>query len=191
MEQIPLEIQQKLEIYKELLFKWQKSINLVSNSSLNDFWNRHVLDSYQLIPYIHGNKVLDVGSGGGFPGMVLALTENFDVTCVDSDSRKMIFLGEVARLTQTKVTLVTDRVERMPDCEFDTVCARGFADLKTLLSIMMFKGRYGVFLKGEKIRKEISEAEKDYDFSYNLYQSTSNASGTIITVNLKDYVSAV
>ena len=191
MEQIPLEVQQKLEIYKDLLFKWQKSINLVSNSSLNDFWNRHVLDSYQLIPYVHGNKVLDVGSGGGFPGMVLALSGNFDVTCVDSDSRKMIFLGEVARLTQTKVTLVTNRVERMTECEFDTVCARGFADLKTLLSIMMSKGRYGVFLKGEKIHREISEAEKEYDFSYNLYQSTSNASGTIITVNLKDYVSVI
>lgn len=179
------EVQEKLEIYKKLLFKWQKSINLVSNGSLSDFWNRHIVDSCQLIPYVRGRKVLDVGSGGGFPGMVLAIAGDFDVTCVDSDSRKMIFLSEVARLTQTKVRIITARVEEMPEEKFDTVCARGFADLSVLLSIMASRGQYGVFLKGEKVLDEISKTQESFMFSYELYPSVSDAGGSIVTVNFK------
>lgn len=185
MLKLSAEIQEKLEIYKELLFKWQKSINLVSNGSLSDFWNRHIVDSYQLIPYVRGRTVLDVGSGGGFPGMVLAIAGGFDVTCVDSDSRKMVFLSEVARLTKTKVTILTSRIEQMPDGKFDTICARGFADLKVLLSIMLTRGRYGVFLKGKKVLHEVSEAEREFVFSYELHPSISDGGGSILTVDLK------
>lgn len=186
MLKLSAKVQEKLEIYKKLLFKWQKSINLVSNGSLPDFWNRHVVDSYQLIPYVRGRTVLDVGAGGGFPGMILAIAGGFDVTCVDSDSRKMIFLSEVARLTQTKVKIVTSRVEQMPEGKFDTICARGFADLSALLSIMLTRGQYGVFLKGKKVIHEISEAEKEFAFSYDLHPSISDGGGSILTVDLKN-----
>ena len=71
--QISSELRDKFEIYKALLFKWQKAVNLVSNNSLEDFWNRHISDSLQIVPYIYGDKVLDVGSGGGFPALPITL----------------------------------------------------------------------------------------------------------------------
>ena len=160
--QISSELRDKFGIYKALLFKWQKAINLVSKNSLDDFWERHISDSLQIVPYIFGRKVLDVGSGGGFPGMVLAMTGRFDVTCVDSDARKMTFLSEVARQTNTKVSLLTERIEKVHEADFDTVCARGFSSLKNLIEITRTKGRVGVFLKGAKLADELAEAQNCY-----------------------------
>ena len=182
---IPSSVREKFEIYKALLFKWQRAINLVSDNSLDDFWCRHIADSLQIMPYIRGRKVLDVGSGGGFPGMVLAITGKFDVTCVDSDSRKMMFLSEIARQTNTNVTLLTERIENVAVTDFDTVCARGFSGLKNLIKITADKSGYGVFLKGAKIAEEIREAQKLYDFTYELYPSKTDPSGHIITVSVE------
>lgn len=184
-DKISPSVREKFEIYKVLLYKWQRAINLVSDNSLDDFWRRHIEDSLQIIPYIRGKKVLDVGSGGGFPGMVLAITGNFDVTCVDSDSRKMMFLSEVTRQTDTKVTLLTERIEKVIETDFDTVCARGFSGLKNLIKIAADKSGYGVFLKGAKIEEEIREAQKLYDFTYKLYPSKTDSSGHIITVSVE------
>ena len=83
----------EFEIYHQLLEKWQSKLNLVSNNSLKEFWNRHLLDSLQLIRYIPDNsRILDVGSGGGFPGAVLAITKKYSVTCLDSDFKKCCFI---------------------------------------------------------------------------------------------------
>ena len=79
----------RLLIYQELLKKWQRSINIVSRGTIEDFWNRHVLDSLQIAKYIKGETILDVGSGGGFPGMILAICTNLHVTCLDSDNRRV------------------------------------------------------------------------------------------------------
>lgn len=181
--QISSQLRDKFEIYKALLFKWQKAVNLVSNNSLEDFWNRHISDSLQIVPYIYGNKVLDVGSGGGFPGMVLAMTGKFNVTCVDSDSRKMTFLSEVARQTNTQVNLINDRIEKIRESNFDTVCARGFSSLKKLLEITLQRGQVGVFLKGLKLSNELEEAQHFFDFQYQIYPSRTDKTGNIIVVS--------
>ena len=171
----------KLEIYKNLLVKWQNALNIVSRGTLEAFWNRHILDSLQIIDKIQGKTVLDVGSGGGFPGMVLAICSDFQVTCVDSDSKKMFFLEEVARLTDTKVTILTSRIEDISE-NFDTICARGFASLRKLIFLLSKHADCGVFLKGEKLNQELTEAQKYYDFKYKIYDSETEVSGKIIVV---------
>lgn len=199
VEHLSEKIKNNLEIYKSLLLKWQKAINLVSRGTLDNIWTRHIDDSLQLIPFLKGSSVLDIGSGGGFPGMVLAMVsqeveflkqfninECFDVTCVDSDQRKMLFLSEIARQTSTKANIVNDRIENI-DGKFDTVTARGFAELKVLIGFAKKYSDYGVFLKGEKIQQEIKDAQKFFDFEYEIFNSITDKSGRIIVVyNIKD-----
>jgi 16S rRNA (guanine527-N7)-methyltransferase len=179
------ETQEKLELYVRLLTKWQSTINLVSRGTLSDVWRRHILDSLQIVPFIEGTKILDVGSGGGFPGMVLAIYGKFFVTCLDSDRRKMLFLSEVARATDTEVTIITDRIENLADPEFNTVCARGFSELVNLLNITKKfapLGR-GVFLKGATLNQELQRARWRYDFEDEIHPSRTNDDGRIVIVH--------
>jgi 16S rRNA (guanine527-N7)-methyltransferase len=176
---------EKLEAYAELLVKWQNSINLVSRNTLENVWNRHFLDSLQLLPYIGGSSILDVGSGGGFPGMVLAIAGNLSVTCIDADKRKILFLEEVARIADTNVTLIADRVENLENVSYETVCARGFSNMKELIAItkrLTPLGR-GVFLKGKTWRKELEQARHFFDFHHEEYCSSINEKGKIIVVH--------
>ncbi|MBR1734273.1 MAG: 16S rRNA (guanine(527)-N(7))-methyltransferase RsmG [Alphaproteobacteria bacterium] len=173
---------ERLQIYQSLLIKWQKAVNIVSRGTLDSFWKRHVLDSLQLSTYIKGKQVLDIGSGGGFPGMILAICTDFQITCLDSDRKKMIFLEEVARLTSTNVRILTMRAEEL-DEKFDTICARGFSSLTNLLSLTYSHAEYGVFLKGQKLQQEISEAKQYHDFSYQIFNSETDSSGNIIVIN--------
>ena len=107
----------RLRRYDALLRRWQKAINLVSADSLTDAWRRHFWDSAQLLPLIPAGtrSLLDVGSGAGFPGLVLAILGVEGVTLVESDGRKCAFLREVARETGTRVTILADRLERLAD----------------------------------------------------------------------------
>jgi 16S rRNA (guanine527-N7)-methyltransferase len=163
--------------------KWQKAVNLVSRETSDKIWERHILDSLQTVPHISGKTVLDVGSGGGFPGMVLAISGKFTVTCVDSDRKKMLFLSEVARVTGTEVNLITDRIENIKTEKFDTVCARGFAELSKLLEITDRFAKTGVFLKGKQWQDEILKAQSLFVFQYEAYQSKTDNFGKIIVVN--------
>ena len=181
----------RLCLYQNLLEKWQKSINIVSRGTIKDFWNRHVLDSLQIAKYINGEKVLDVGSGGGFPGMVLAICTDLHVTCLDSDNRKTLFLEEVARQTKTEVRILNMRIESLEEKDFDVVCARGFAKLSKLaqLTLIYSQKSRGVFLKGETVEEEVKEASQDFNFKYVLHESLSDERGKII--ELSDIVKRV
>lgn len=172
----------RLEVYGQLLKKWQKAVNIVSRGTLESFWERHILDSLQISSYIKGKTVLDVGSGGGFPGMVLAICTDLQITCLDSDTKKALFLEEVARLTFTKVRILTARIEDLKE-EFNTLCARGFSPLKKLVSITLKHSQYGVFLKGRKLNREMDEAKRYYDFEYDIFKSETDPSGNIIVVS--------
>ncbi|MDR1236214.1 MAG: 16S rRNA (guanine(527)-N(7))-methyltransferase RsmG [Holosporaceae bacterium] len=182
-EKVSRETYEKLKLYKDLLLKWQKAVNLVSRETLRDVWNRHILDSLQTASYISGKKVLDVGSGGGFPGMVLAITGKFSVTCVDSDRKKMLFLSEVARVTDTNVNIITSRIEDVKTGDFDTVCARGFSSLADLIEITSHFAGEGVFLKGARLQDEIEKAQSSFCFQYKIHQSETDDRGKIIVVD--------
>src|SRR5579872_1579950 len=97
---------ERLQKYVELLFKWQKTINLVGNTTLKDVWNRHIIDSLQLLEHIiDHDRIVDIGSGAGLPGLVIAIIRGGEVALIESDGRKVAFLREASRITETDVII--------------------------------------------------------------------------------------
>ena len=129
------ETMQRLETYVALVEKWQPRINLVSPNSLPDIWMRHVWDSAQLAPLIPAGtaRLLDVGSGGGFPGLVLAMCCNAECHLVESDQRKAVFLSTVIRECGLTAKVHNSRIEALPDLDASVITARALAPLDRLL----------------------------------------------------------
>ena len=135
----------RLASYLILLQKWQGRINLVGPQTMLDPWKRHFFDSAQLVPLLPEGrpKVVDLGSGGGFPGMVRAMLSTADVHLVESDGRKCVFLREVARLTDTDVTVHNGRIESLQPLRANVVTARALAPLEHLMDLaqpMLLRG---------------------------------------------------
>jgi 16S rRNA (guanine527-N7)-methyltransferase len=153
--------------YVELLGKWQKKINLVGRETLQDVWRRHVLDSAQIASHIsklHG-KIADMGSGAGFPGMVLAIVTNKHIHLIESDARKCAFLSEAARVTEAPVTIINGRVESVTEIKFDVVIARAVAPLNELIALarpILEPGGCCFFFKGQRVNDELTEALKHW-----------------------------
>lgn len=160
------ELKQRLDIYESLLLKWSASLNLVAKSTLSNIRSRHFEDSLQLVSFLNiEDKIVDLGTGAGFPGMVLAMCGH-NVTLVDSDQKKCVFLENVSRETNTPVKIVCSRVEQFVSREtFDVVCSRGVASLSTLIEISehLVKKEHskGLFLKGENVDIELSDIPSD------------------------------
>ncbi len=139
----------RLGLYAETLLRWQRAINLVAEATLPDLWRRHMLDSAQLLPLLPAGarRLIDLGSGGGFPGLVLAILGAPQVHLVEADACKCAFLREAARLTATTVTIHKRRIESMPAEPFDVVTARALAPLPVLLRLAgRFAGPGTVYL---------------------------------------------
>ncbi|MBB4286357.1 16S rRNA (guanine(527)-N(7))-methyltransferase RsmG [Roseospira goensis] len=135
---VPDETVARLRALLELLATWTRRINLVGPATLPQAWERHVLDSARLVPLIPpgARRVVDLGSGAGFPGLVLALLGAPDVHLVESDQRKAAFLREVARVTGAPVTVHAARIEAVPPLAADVVTARALAPLPDLLPLV-------------------------------------------------------
>ena len=149
--------------YHELLEKWNLRINLVSKSTMNDFWNRHLLDSLQIYRYIEQpehQKVVDLGSGAGFPGMVLAIAGVKNMSLIESDSRKCAFIREVATKTGTIVKIHNCRIEKFQE-KADVITARALAPMPQLIdyakNIINPNGKI-ILLKGQAWAAELAAA---------------------------------
>ena len=183
--EIPGEALDRLEIYVGLLRKWQRRINLVSSASLADVWRRHILDSAQLLPLIPpgARVILDMGSGAGFPGLVLAILRGFQIHLVESDTRKCVFLHEVNRATNGGVIVHNQRIETLDPFPVDVVTARALAPLVDLLeyaSPFLEKNAFCLFQKGKKAEEELTEAKKKWKIDITRIQSASDSSGTVL-----------
>ncbi|MDD9901557.1 MAG: 16S rRNA (guanine(527)-N(7))-methyltransferase RsmG [Alphaproteobacteria bacterium] len=176
----------QFETYHALLVKWQKAVNLVSLNTVPDAAVRHFLDAAQLIKYIPDVSVpiADLGSGAGFPGMVLAILGAENMHLIESDQKKAAFLRAVSRETKTTVTVHDQRIEDcvLPDTAL--VTARAFAPLDKILGYMVesFPHARGLFLKGEKAQEEILVAQKNFEFSVQTHPSISHAGAFIVEV---------
>jgi 16S rRNA (guanine527-N7)-methyltransferase len=179
-----------LEAFVSILERWQKAINLVGRNTLGDVWHRHVLDSAQLKRLIpQGAKTLtDLGSGAGFPGLVLAaLCPGLGVTLIESDARKAAFLGEAARrMTLVKPPkIVVGRIESVPPAPADIVTARALAPLGQLLG---WADRHRtdtaicLFHKGKGWQVEVTEAMKEWDFSPQTFTSVTDLDAVILRI---------
>lgn len=189
----------RLLAYEALLLKWQKSINLVSSATLTHLWARHMWDSAQLVALVpeRAMRWLDIGSGAGFPGLVVAAMlrdrPDFRMDLIESDQRKGIFMREAARVMDIAVTVHSIRVEDWQPEEGalpDTISARALAPLGQILrwtSPFWGKDTIGLFPKGQTAKEELTQTRKDWIFEAEAIASQSDRSGTVLKLwGLKD-----
>jgi 16S rRNA (guanine527-N7)-methyltransferase len=175
----------RLQSYVELLIAWNRRINLVGPRTIGDIWRRHVLDSAQLRPLIppKSRVLVDLGSGAGLPGLILAILGIPEVHLVEADQRKCVFLREAARVTETPVALHAQRLEKVTGIRADVVTARAFAPLPDLLDqAEAFLDTHSIllFLKGKTVGEELTEAAKGWKMRATLHPSVSDPSGTVL-----------
>lgn len=182
----------RLDRYAQLLEKWNPVINLVSKASLADLWTRHFLDSAQLFALRpDGARTwADLGSGGGFPGLVVAVlaaeaAPDLQVTLVESDSRKAAFLATAARELELTVTIKAERIEKLAPLRADVVSARALAPLVDLLGFaarhLAADGR-ALFLKGATFPQEHAAALARWSYNAQTYPSKTDAAGVVLSI---------
>ena len=177
----------QFETYAELLTKWQRSINLVGPETLSDVWRRHFYDSAQLLPFLSASgPLIDLGSGAGFPGLVLALLGRDHVTMIESNGKKCAFLREMARSTGATVTIVQARIEAATDLpKARWVTSRALAPLDKLLSHAnphLVPGGKCVFLKGRQADAELTAARKKWKMRVEKSPSLTDEEGIVLTI---------
>ncbi|NKB55465.1 MAG: 16S rRNA (guanine(527)-N(7))-methyltransferase RsmG [Alphaproteobacteria bacterium] len=176
---------ERLTLYSGLLRKWAQRVNLVGKSTLDDVWRRHMLDSAQLLTHIPAasQNLVDLGSGAGFPGMVLAIMGVPDVHLIESNAKKCAFLREVARLTGAPVTIHNVRIEAPPPLKADVVTARALAPMPLLFEYAQsYLGPNSIclFLKGRGVEEELTELRKIWNIRENRYRSVTDTEGFIL-----------
>jgi len=189
--QVSRETFTRLSIYHDLLIKWQTKINLVSADSIADSWSRHFLDSLQLKNHLPKNEkaIIDIGSGAGFPGMVLSIAGVKNVHLVESDGKKISFLQEVARLTGSDAIIHHSRVEGIKIEKVGIIIARAVSDLDQLFAYVVPHVSHEticLFPKGKNYAKEIEDAKKEWSFDCEAIPSVTDNQGAILKIsNLK------
>ncbi len=178
---------ERLEAYVRVLDKWGRRINLVSRASMADVWRRHMLDSAQILDYLPSpyGRLMDFGSGAGFPGLVLAILGVEGVELVESDGRKCAFLAEAARAAGASVTIHNQRIEDLPRSPVPIITARAFAPLPKLLEYALpFWGPKTrlIALKGAHIDKELTEATKCWNMQVESHPSLTDPTGTVLCI---------
>lgn len=179
----------RFETYAALLAKWNRAINLVAASTLEDVWRRHFWDSAQLKDFIDPatRVVLDVGSGAGFPGLVLAilLGENCTVHLCESDQRKAAFLREVARACGASITVHNARIESLKPFSVDLITARALAPAGEILDLceaFINPSTQFLLLKGKQAHNELTDAGKNWNMDVTLHKSRSDDSGFVVHI---------
>lgn len=180
----------RLKIYAAMLADWNTRQNLVSRGSLDELWLRHFWDSAQLAAYVPAQaaSLADLGSGAGFPGLVLAEVlrgRGMHIALYDSTQKKQEFLLAVARRLDLKVEIRGDRMETVTPQGFDVVTARACAPLPKLLGYAQrfwAKNTVGLFLKGQNVGPELTEAHKSWNMTVQKHPSQSSPTGTVLEI---------
>lgn len=189
---VPRETWDQLAKFVELVRKWQKAVNLVSASSLPQIWERHILDSLQLafLTSPHARQWIDLGSGGGFPGIVVAAARpETRMHLVESDQRKAAFLREASRELGLDAEVHATRIEHFVasfEGTPDVVSARALASLDKLLNLscpLLRKGAIGLFPKGQDIERELTDATKSWMIQYELVPSITDPRARIVVID--------
>ncbi len=177
----------RLEVFASLLERWNQRINLVSPKDLAQLWPRHIEDSLQLADDMPpGVPFVDLGSGGGFPGLILAIATGNPVTLVESDQRKASFLREAARSTGADATVVAKRIEEAKIAPAGIVTARALAPLPLLLDwATRFLRPDGLclFLKGRNAEDELTAAGAEWHMTVSRRPSRSSSDGVILRLS--------
>lgn len=176
--------------YLAELKKWNNSINLVQRDTIHNAWERHFEDSLQLVKFIPAGTefIVDIGSGAGFPGMVLSIHLNKKVYLVEPINKKTVFLNQINNLYNNSAVIINNKWQNTHIRNAPVITSRAFASLKNILEAMEYvsretKNALGLFLKGEKLQAEIAEAKQFWNFQYEIHQSITHKDGKIIIVS--------
>jgi 16S rRNA (guanine527-N7)-methyltransferase len=184
----------RLDAYVDLLVQWQTKTNLVAPSTLPQLWTRHIADSLQLLALApHAKRWADFGSGGGFPGVVLACAlagvEGARIDLIERNAKKAAFLREAVRITASPGIIhpmdIGDYVDRLED-RIDCVTARALAPLQVLLGFaepLVKKGATALFLKGQDVEAELTEATKYWNIKPRIHSSCTGGQGWIVELD--------
>ncbi|MBP9234482.1 MAG: 16S rRNA (guanine(527)-N(7))-methyltransferase RsmG [Tabrizicola sp.] len=184
---------EELRAYESLVRRWTPAINLVSKASVDDLWQRHIADSAQVFAATGAESAqswVDLGSGGGFPGLVVAvlakeLRPDLRVTLVESDLRKATFLRQAAQALSLSVTVHSVRIESLAPQNADVLSARALAPLSDLLAHAerhLRKGGVAVFPKGARFAAELDDARKLWAFDVDVQPSLSDSEAALLVI---------
>lgn len=191
MSDVSRETKDRLDRFADLLAVWTRRINLISASTVPTLWSRHIEDSIQLYPLAPKGwrRWADLGSGGGLPGIVIAIlaTEDADkeVILVESDARKCAFLRTALRETGARGRVLHSRIEDIEPLGVDVLSARALAPLPALLGYAerhLAPGGIALFPKGQKAQDEIDEALEGWSFACEKHPSETDADGVILRI---------
>ncbi|QDI77571.1 MULTISPECIES: 16S rRNA (guanine(527)-N(7))-methyltransferase RsmG [Leisingera] len=181
----------RLEIFEQVIKKWNPKINLVSKSSLKLLWSRHIADSVQVFRCVDApDHWVDIGSGGGFPGLIAAIlaadeAPEMKTTLIESDQRKSAFLRTVARECDAKVTVISKRIEQADPQNAEVLSARALADLSLLLEFAerhLGAGGTALLPKGETWKKEVDNARQRWRFDAEPVKSLTEQEAVILKI---------
>lgn len=183
-ESVSRETGERLRLYESLVLKWNRAINLVSKSDEGQLWERHIQDCLDMVPHIPSGstRLIDMGSGSGLPGLVLAIATGLHADLIESDVRKAVFLREAARLTEAPVTVHSCRLEAARLPRSNLVTARALARLDQLLIYTeQFLEQHGVglFPKGDDPEPEIIQCALSWDFDVSV---TKTSIGSLVAI---------
>jgi 16S rRNA (guanine527-N7)-methyltransferase len=175
------------DTYFKEVEKWNQKMSLIQEKTQSEFYERHIIDSLQICQHLPDKNlsIADIGSGAGFPGMVLAMMEYKNVTLFESNSKKVVFLSEVARITNTKVSIVNERIEKTKN-KYDVFVSRACCSLSILLRYMIDVSRetnpMGIFHKGQNFAAEEIAARENWLFDIEKHQSITSSDGVIVKI---------
>ncbi|MBT8153597.1 16S rRNA (guanine(527)-N(7))-methyltransferase RsmG [Epibacterium ulvae] len=186
------ETMDRLEVFSDVLVKWNPKINLVSRRSLEDLWVRHIVDSVQVFKTAPAKckSWVDIGSGGGFPGVIAAIvaadeSPETQFTLIESDQRKSAFLRNAARECDVPLKVISKRIEQVEPQNADVLSARALADLSDL---MLFAEQHlahdgvALFPKGENWKKEVDKSKSEWRFDVDPVKSLTESNAVILKI---------
>jgi len=183
----------KIQKYCDFLIKYNKNLNLISKSTESLIMNRHIEDSAQLLKYIDNKdrKILDIGSGAGFPGIVMEMVKkdlniNFKLDIVEKSSKKCTYLQDLCKFLEIDVEIHNYDVKELKKKNFTTLVSRAFKPLDNFLVILeMSNIKYNkiLLLKGESYQLEIDQAKKQWELNCDEHESVTNAGSKVLVIN--------
>ena len=182
---------EKIEFFVAKIISYNQHTNLVGNSTIENFWDRHVLDCLQLSSYIFEKnlKILDMGTGAGLPGVLLSILGYKNVLMIDSVKKKTDFVKNIIKDLSLEARIQTKRIEKIPTVEKDIIVSRALAPLTKLLTYALLysnKKTTSFFLKGRNVNNEIEMANKKFIFDFKVFESLSCGGGCVLQIkNIK------
>jgi 16S rRNA (guanine527-N7)-methyltransferase len=177
----------RISQYQELLISENENLNLIGKSTIEDFYNRHILDSLQLLKFIKNKSIplIDLGTGAGIPGIILSIAGISEVILIESKTKKCNFLENASKISNNSIKIINSRIEEIENLGIVNITARAFAPLEKIFKTsydLLTTANQIILLKGQNINEEVKIAKKNWKFNLKLYDSIAARDSKIIEI---------